>query len=169
MLRPPQNSATGAQIFQTRAAAISSGRGTHYIVNLSSGVTSKWLVEIQCSGSICTPDSYDATLVPTETAISNYVSFYKENNGRSIEVSNGTGFPANAYDGIRYPQLSANVGVYIGQSGVGFLSDFRNLIGSIGSFLTFNVNSIPMTIRVHYQDGSTALYVFENTTKLGYA
>jgi len=90
-----------------RSVAVSKGVGLHYVINLTNGSIAKWKIENDCSGSICT---LATSLQTTEAAVTNYVAFYRANNGKAIVLPNTGTYPDSAYESVRFPQLAANAG-----------------------------------------------------------
>jgi len=105
------------------------------------------------------------TEYPVSSAVTNYVNFVIENNRREIHIDNRAEFPQNAYDLVERPQSATAVGNYLKNSGIGFLNDFIQLLTVVNTIPGFNPDKISLTIKVILADGSTALFVYNNTTK----
>ena len=108
---------------QQRARLTTSTIGTYYLYDRTSDGIFKWVKEKDCSTNICSTVIRQA---PVEIAVLNYVNFYKTNKSHSLPLADNGTFPGDAYEGVRFPQLSTNVGNYIKNSGLGYVQDYLN-------------------------------------------
>lgn len=153
---------SGCGTMTKRSLAVSAGVGTHFIVNMSDGSIAKWKIEQDCSGSICI---LATTSLPVDAVVTNYIAFYRTNNGKVVVLPPNHTYPDNAYEAVRFPQLSTNVGQYIKDSGVGFTQDLLTYTSSLGGVFGFSMGPVEITVRVVYSDSSSSLYIYNHVTQ----
>lgn len=153
---------SGCGTLAKRSLAVSNGVGTHFVVNMSDGSVAKWRVEQDCSGSTCI---LATTSLPVDAVVTNYIAFYRAKNGTVVILPPNQTYPDNAYEAVRFPQLSTNAGQYVKDSGVGFTQDLLTYTASLGGVFGFSMGGVEITARVVYSDSSSSLYVYNHVTQ----
>lgn len=80
-------------------------------------------------------------------------------------VFSSSGFPSNAYENIQRPDLEANVQNYIDNKLISIAQKFATFMNAYNPFAGFNPDAILITIQVRFQDGSYAVYTYNNRLK----
>lgn len=153
---------SGCGVLAKRSLAINAGIGIHFVVDMNDGSIAKWKVEKDCAGSNCI---IATTSMTVDQSVINYVAFYRVNNGKIMLFGDHPTFPDSAYEAVRFPQLSANVGAHIKDVGAGLTQDYLNFMAGVGGIVGFSVSPIQLTVRVVYEDGSTSLNVYNHVTQ----
>lgn len=137
------------------ARAKSLGVGTHYVVNRTAGVVAKYNVIRRCEGSRCV---YEATSMPVEQAVQDYVNYVKQNRNTTVVLGPGQGYPNNGYELVEYPQMNPAVNDYLINHASSIVNDIKRFLNALGPSLQFDASIFPMTVLVVMSDGSTALF-----------
>lgn len=168
----------------TKAESVLAGSSTPltelvYVVNRTTGTARKFTVQrtwpAGYNSQACNVirDEIPAYCLPVittteyavESEIATFVALVKTYNDDEIALPAGQIFPRNAYEAVQYPDLSSNVGTYIKDGGIGFVKDFLDFLSIVNPFSGFSPGGINLTVRVKFEDGGYALFVYNQTTK----